>query len=362
MPPNRNDPNMKARLMKIAKETVKGSAGGSQPPRTVGSSHMSVAGNQGARVVNIPARVGQKRVAEEVSPLELGKRRAEGEPKTNTGKRPVSSAAPGSGESASVDSGCGPLEPWVDGELALRAFQQKAKRVLRVEVVKSMFTENMGYSGMTMSALEDQLKATFKLFVAAQNVAAHRDFDRGKRDEHALTTAELNRTIVEKTKVEEELLVVQGRLDAETKKNAELLLSVNKLTDDKHSLGAELSKSQEELGEANRKIEAFSSELRTCCDNAVKDYVGSAEYQEILASQRVEGYFDLIQKVGEKYPSLDWNFLGQEVEEAEAGADQGGGADVVMGSGAGSVIQVAEPRVQGVSGVARVSNEPSPGP
>ncbi|XP_021828681.1 probable E3 ubiquitin-protein ligase LUL4 [Prunus avium] len=60
-----------------------------------------------------------------------------------------------------------------------------------------------------MSALEDQLKATFKLFVAAQNVAAHRDFDRGKRDEQAMTMAELNRTYGEKAKVEEELELVR---------------------------------------------------------------------------------------------------------------------------------------------------------
>ncbi|PQQ21350.1 uncharacterized protein Pyn_36855 [Prunus yedoensis var. nudiflora] len=170
----------------------------------------------------------------------------------------------------------------------------------------------MGYSGMTMSALEDQPKATFKLFVAAQNVAAYRDFDQGKRDEHAVTIAKLNRTIGEKAKVEEELSLVQG---------------------------AELSKSQEELGEANCKIEAFASELRSCYDDAMKDYVGSAEYHEKLAAQRVERYFDLINKVGEKYPSLDWRFLGSEVGEAEAGVDRGGGTDVVMGSSSESVIQ-----------------------
>lgn len=50
----------------------------------------------------------------------------------------------------------------------------------------------------------------------------------------------------------------------------------------------------------------------------MKDYVESTKYQEKVTSQRVEGYFDLIEKVGERYPSLDWSFLGDEVEEALA--------------------------------------------
>lgn len=54
-----------------------------------------------------------------------------------------------------------------------------------------------------------------KLFIAAHNVAAHREFDQGKRDEQAVTVADLSRTIGEKAKVEEELELVCGRIEAE---------------------------------------------------------------------------------------------------------------------------------------------------
>lgn len=66
------------------------------------------------------------------------------EPRRGTGKRPVSSAVPESGKRLSVNPVTGPLEPLVDGELALRAYQEAAKRVLKVEVIESMFTEEMG--------------------------------------------------------------------------------------------------------------------------------------------------------------------------------------------------------------------------
>ncbi|PQQ21349.1 uncharacterized protein Pyn_36854 [Prunus yedoensis var. nudiflora] len=122
MRPNRNDASTQARLMKMAKETANGSAGGSQPPRA-------------------GARAGQKRRTEEASPRDTGKRRVEGEPRRDTGKRPVSSAVPDSGKRVSVDPMIGPLEPWVDGELALRTYQEVAKRVSKVEVVESMFAE-----------------------------------------------------------------------------------------------------------------------------------------------------------------------------------------------------------------------------
>lgn len=39
------------------------------------------------------------------------------------------------------------------------------------------------------------VQATVKLYVAAQNVAAHREFDKGKKDKQAMTRAELNKTI-----------------------------------------------------------------------------------------------------------------------------------------------------------------------
>ncbi|VVA41276.1 PREDICTED: E3 ubiquitin-ligase [Prunus dulcis] len=245
-----------------------------------------------------------------------------------------------------MDPVSGPLESWVDGELVLKSYHEATKWMLKMEVVKGMFTEEMGYSGMTMSALGDQMKATLKLFVVAQNVAAHREFDRGKRDEQAVTVAELSRTIAEKAKVKEELELAQGRLEAEMKKNVVLLLSVNKLAAEKRGLGEELSKSQKDLDEANRRIEAFTSELRSCYDNAMKDYMDSAEYQDKLASQRVEGYFDLIEKVGEKYTSLDWGFLWEDAKEVSTVPDEG--AMAVSGTPTVElVVQASESLVQG---------------
>ncbi|XP_021824477.1 uncharacterized protein LOC110765618 [Prunus avium] len=358
---NRNDQNMQAMLKKLAKGTSRGSAGGSQPDRVEGSPQMSVARSQVAKAVATPARTGQKRGAEEPSHRETWKRRAKVDPRRDTGKRPASSAAPELGKRVSVDPVTGPLEPWVDDELALSSFQRAAKRVLKVEVVERMFTEEMGYSGMTMSALEDQLKATFKLFVAAQNVNAHLDFDRGKRNENAVTLAELNRTIGEKSKVVEELELVRGRLAAEMEKNAELLSSVNKLVADKRGLILELSKAQKDRDEANQKVESFPAELRSCYDDAVKDYLGSSEYQEKLTAQRVEGYFDLIEKVGDMYPSLDWGFLRGGSEGAEGQGDQGGDVEVAMETYSEAVAEEAEPGAgDGVSQTAQLSTYPTP--
>lgn len=70
-----------------------------------------------------------------------------------------------------------------------------------------------------------------KLFVATQNVVAHRDLDRGRRDEQAMTVAELKRTIGEKAKVEEELEQTRSQLEEEEKRNAELSASLGKLQD-----------------------------------------------------------------------------------------------------------------------------------
>ncbi|PQQ04130.1 uncharacterized protein Pyn_41192 [Prunus yedoensis var. nudiflora] len=131
-----------------------------------------------------------------------------------------------------------------------------------------------------------------KLFIAAQNVATHCEFDRGKRDEKAVTVAELKRTVGEKAKVEEELEQMRGRLEEEGKRNAELSSLMGKLWDERRRLSRELSTVQKNLDE------------------------------EKLAAQRVEGHFNLIEKVGEKYPSLDWSFLGDEGDENEA--EQGG--------------------------------------
>ncbi|CAL2272353.1 unnamed protein product [Prunus armeniaca] len=104
------------------------------------------------------------------------------------------------------------------------------------------------------------MQATLKLFIAAQNVAAHRE------------------TISEKAKVEEELDLVPGRLETEMKKNVKLLSSVNKLTEEKHGLSVHLLKWQKELDGTMQKIDTFSSELRSCYNDVVKDFIKSAEY------------------------------------------------------------------------------------
>ncbi|XP_021800858.1 uncharacterized protein LOC110745087 [Prunus avium] len=95
MRPNRNDQNMQAMPKKLAKGTSRGSAGGSQPDRVDGSPQMSNARSQGRRKVAKPARTGQKRGAEEPSHWETGKRRAKGDPRRDTGKRPANSAGRG---------------------------------------------------------------------------------------------------------------------------------------------------------------------------------------------------------------------------------------------------------------------------
>ncbi|PQQ19311.1 uncharacterized protein Pyn_07083 [Prunus yedoensis var. nudiflora] len=120
-----------------------------------------------------------------------------------------------------------------------------------------------------------------------------------------MTVAELKRTIREKAKVEEELEQVRSSLKEEEKRNVELSSSLGKLQDEKRGLSRELTVAKKNVDEAKQKIDALTSELRTCHDDAIKDFMDFAKYQEKLAAQRVEGYFDLIDKVGEKYPSLD---------------------------------------------------------
>ncbi|CAL8116940.1 unnamed protein product [Prunus armeniaca] len=61
----------------------------------------------------------------------------------------------------------------VEGELVISSYQEAVKWMLEVDVVEGLFTKEMGYSGMTLSTLEDQMKATMKLFIAAHNVIVH---------------------------------------------------------------------------------------------------------------------------------------------------------------------------------------------
>ncbi|XP_021829885.1 uncharacterized protein LOC110770112 [Prunus avium] len=357
MRPSRNDPAFKAMLMKMAKRSSGGSAWGSQPNLVGASPHISVARSQAPVTTAGPARGGQKRRAEEQLHRDMGNMREE-EPRIDTVKRPMGSGTSEGPRRTSVDPVSGPFEPPMDGGVGLGGYQEAVRRILKIDVIEGMFTEEIGYSGMTLSALEDQLEASMKLFIAAQNVAAHYEFDRGKRDEQAVTVAELKRTISEKEKVEEELEQVRSLLVEEENRNAELSSSLGKFRDENRLLSQELTVAKENLDEAKRKIKASTSELRTCHDDAIKDFMDSAEYQEKLAAQRVRGYFDLIVKVREKYPSLDWSFLGDGVDGTEAEAEHCGVTEVAMFPGTEPVIQETEPASQGCRGIAPQDRSP----
>ncbi|CAL2260619.1 unnamed protein product [Prunus armeniaca] len=192
MTPSRNDPAMQAKLIRMAKGLYGGLTGGSQPVQVGASPHMFVAGNQATGATTNPARGRQKRRADEHLPKDTRKRRAEEELRRDTEKRPMGSTASKRPRRASVDPISGPLKSWLEGEATLSAYQEAVRRILKVNVVDGLFLEEMGYNGMTMSALEDQLKTTIKLFIAAQNVAAHCEFDRGNKNEQAVTVAKLN--------------------------------------------------------------------------------------------------------------------------------------------------------------------------
>lgn len=54
----------------------------------------------------------------------------------------------------------------------ISSYQEAVKRMLKVDVVEGLFIEEMRYSGMTLSTLEDQMKvkyfgASFSLMVLA---------------------------------------------------------------------------------------------------------------------------------------------------------------------------------------------------
>lgn len=46
-------------------------------------------------------------------------------------------------------------------ELVINSYQKAVRWVLKVDVVEGLFIEEMGYSGMTLSALEDQIEGTY---------------------------------------------------------------------------------------------------------------------------------------------------------------------------------------------------------
>ncbi|VVA24584.1 PREDICTED: LOC110770112 [Prunus dulcis] len=151
-------------------------------------------------------------------------------------------------------------------EVVLNSYQETIKVVLKVEVVEGLFIEKMGHSGMTLATLEDQMKT-------------------------------------------------------EMKKNVELLLSMNKLVEDKHGLGVELSKAQKDLGEANRKIEAFASELRSYYDDS---------------------------------------FLGEDAEDALAEQDEGPDAEPI-GQSSAHIAQTEDPSTHGGEVTARERDQTEQG-
>lgn len=242
----------------------------------------------------MPSWGAQKTRAYEPLARDVAKRRVEEQPRKENGKRQVESSAQEVGKGKGVEPFSGPLEPWVDADLVLSSNQKASKRVSRPEIIEGLFYEEIGYSGMTLSALEDQMKVVYSdVPLSAVILLCLSVSPCSKRDEQMVNIAELNRTIGEK-----------ARLEREIKKNAELSSAVEKQCDVKRGLKPR-AVHQKELGEAKQHIEAFSYELRSSYDDAVKYLIESAEYQDRLAGQRVEGYFDLIDKVGENYPSLN---------------------------------------------------------
>ncbi|KAI5335336.1 hypothetical protein L3X38_025469 [Prunus dulcis] len=196
-------------------------------------------------------------------------------------------------------------------EVVLNSYQETIKVVLKVEVVEGLFIEKMGHSGMTLATLEDQMKVKYSGTLVLPYPLMVME----------VTVAELSRKIGEKAKVKEELGLVCGRLETEMKKNVELLLSMNKLTEDKHGLGVELSKAQKDLGEANRKIEAFASELRSYYDDS---------------------------------------FLGEDAEDALAEQDEGPDAEPI-GQSSAHIAQIEDPSTHGGEVTARERDQTEQG-
>ncbi|CAL9004779.1 unnamed protein product [Prunus brigantina] len=108
------------------------------------ASKLLASAGQVPAVSRSPARGSSKRRAEESLPRETGKRRAEEETRRDPGKRPMGAASLDAPRRASVDPVCGPLEPWANGEAALGAYHTAVKRILKVDVVEGLFTEEMG--------------------------------------------------------------------------------------------------------------------------------------------------------------------------------------------------------------------------
>lgn len=105
---------------------------------------MSVARSQAATSALSPTRGAQKRLGDEQLPRDAGKRRVEEEQRRDPGKRPIGSSTAERARRTSVEPLSGPLEPWVDRELVLKSYHKATERVLKMEIVEGMFTEEMG--------------------------------------------------------------------------------------------------------------------------------------------------------------------------------------------------------------------------
>ncbi|KAH0996865.1 hypothetical protein GBA52_020729 [Prunus armeniaca] len=105
---------------------------------------MSMARSQAAASALSPAQGAKKRLADEQFPRDAGKMQVKEEPRRDPGKRPIDSSTAERARRMSVEPLSGPLEPWVDRELMLKSYHEATKRVLKMEIVEGMFTEEMG--------------------------------------------------------------------------------------------------------------------------------------------------------------------------------------------------------------------------
>lgn len=76
---------------------------------------------------------------------------AKDEPRKDVGKRPAGSSTTESEKKRSVDPVHKPLEPWVGVDVVLSSYHEAIKWNLKPEVVEGLFSEEIGYSEMTMS-------------------------------------------------------------------------------------------------------------------------------------------------------------------------------------------------------------------
>lgn len=138
---------------------------------------------------------------------------------------------------------------------------------------------------------------------------------------------------------------MQAHLKGESKKNIDLSSTIEMLTDEMCCQSQELSTIKRELDGAKQQIEALSSQLQSIYDNAIKDFIKSTGYQDKLASYKVAWYFDLIEKFGQKYPSLDQIFLDDDAKNLAKQGERS--CTVVVAPETGHTVQDADLVVHG---------------